>query len=109
MAILNERYRLISTLILRCYSEIAHPLGERGWQTLRWTLQLRMKKNGDSWIWKAIDATITFRFIIVSFGLILIFSFRWPVAFLAVLVLALAFCVYRIVKDRRASKVKRAR
>jgi membrane protein implicated in regulation of membrane protease activity len=63
-----------------------------------------MKKNGDSWIWKAMDTTITFRLIIVSLGLLLIFSFRWPLAFLGVLVLALVYCLYRIVKDRRASK-----
>jgi chromate transport protein ChrA len=63
-------------------------------------------ENGDSWIWKAIDATIKFRFTIIIFSLIIIASLRWPLVFVGVLVLGVAYCVYRIVKDRASSARK---
>jgi hypothetical protein len=39
-------------------------------------------------------------------GLIIVLSLKWPLMFLGILVLGLAYCVYRIVKDRKASNAK---
>ena len=55
-----------------------------------------------------IHAIITIRMVILIFLAVLAFFVRFPPTFLAILVLALLYSVYRIVKDWRASRLAKS-
>ena len=64
-----------------------------------------MKRNRNSLVGALMHAIITIRMVILIFLAVLVFFVRFPPTFLAILVLALLYSVYRIVKDWRASRL----
>jgi len=64
-----------------------------------------VKKNGKSSIWAALDAAMSFRGAVALVVAVAVFFERWPFAFLGILILALVYSVYRIVKDRKTTAV----
>jgi hypothetical protein len=62
-----------------------------------------MSKSRESWGWQGVQTLITIRVAIVLLAMVLVVMVRLPLAFLSILVLSLAYSIYRIIKGWKTS------
>jgi threonine/homoserine/homoserine lactone efflux protein len=65
-----------------------------------------MKKRGSSLVSDLMGAMVTIRVVIFIFVVVLLFFAKFPPAFLVLLLLGLAYSIYRIFKDLKAVRSK---